>query len=248
MSIDAEGESMPGGIPRPEQVVVRDGAAFVDAAASWIANTIASVTAERERCSLALSGGHTPRAIYEHLADRYVNVPWRLVDIYFGDERCVPPDDPASNYRMAYETLLSRVPIDPARVHRMRGESDDRASAARAYEAVLPDSLDILLLGMGDDGHTASLFPGAPELNERRRRVLPSTSRVPPIDRLTITPPVIAAAGRVCVIVAGSAKAEVLASALEGDIDPHRLPVQLALHGSWIIDGEAASLLRVVPA
>src|SRR5690606_6133510 len=110
--------AMPGGLTHPERVVVRDGDAFVHAAAAWIADTVAAVLAERQRCSIALSGGHTPRAIYKYLADRYVDVPWERLDIYFGDERRVPPDDPASNYRMAYEALLSRVPIDPARVHR----------------------------------------------------------------------------------------------------------------------------------
>ncbi len=235
-------------MPRPERVVVRDDAAFVDAAAAWIAGTIASVLAKRDRCSIALAGGHTPRAIYEHLAERYVDVPWVLVDVYFGDERRVPPDDPASNYRMAYDTLLSRVPIEPERVHRMQGEREDASSAAREYASILPTSLDIILLGVGADGHTASLFPFASALRERELRVLPSTSPVPPVGRLTITPPVIAAAEHVAVIAAGSAKASAVAGALEGNFAPYELPVQFALRGSWILDGAAASLLRVVPA
>lgn len=248
MSNHEKREATPSGLTRPERVVVREGDEFVRAAAAWIADTIAAVLAERERCSIALSGGHTPRPIYEHLADRYVDVPWELLDVYFGDERRVPPDDPASNYRLAYEALLSRVPIDPAHVHRMPGERDDATSAAREYESVLPAPLDIVLLGMGDDGHTASLFPGAPELRERERRVLPSTSPEPPAGRLTITPPVIAAARHLAVIVAGSRKAPVVARALEGEVDPYTLPVQFALRGSWILDGAAASLLHLVPA
>jgi 6-phosphogluconolactonase len=236
------------GAARPERVVVRNGAEFVDAAAAWIADTIAAVLAQRRRCSVALSGGQTPRAIYQHLADRYVNVPWTLIDIYFGDERRVPPDDPSSNYRMAYDALLGRVPIETARVHRMTGELEDAEKAARDYENVLPAALDILLLGMGNDGHTASLFPGAPELRERERRVVPSTSPVPPTGRLTITPPVIAAARHVGVFTSGSTKAAAVARALEGNFDPYALPVQFALRGSWILDGDAASLLRVVPA
>ncbi len=248
MSTHEERGAVESGVTRPARVVVRDGAEFVDAAAAWIADTIAAVLAERERCSIALAGGHTPRAIYQHLADRYVNVPWTLLDIYFGDERRVPPDDPASNYRMAYDALLSRVPIDPAHVHRMPGEREDAASVARDYEVVLPDTLDVVLLGMGADGHTASLFPGAPELHERERRVVPSTSSVPPVGRLTITPPVIAAARHVGVFVSGSSKAAAVARALEGSIDPYTLPVQFALRGSWILDGGAAALLRVVPA
>jgi 6-phosphogluconolactonase len=239
---------MPGEIARPERVLVREGIAFVESAAGWIADAIAAVLAERERCSVALAGGHTPRAIYAHLADRYVNVPWTLLDIYFGDERRVPPDDPASNYQMAREALLSRVPIESAQVHRMQGERADALAAAREYESVLPASLDVLLLGIGADGHTASLFPGAPQLREREKRVVPSTSPAPPVDRLTITPPVIAAAQHVAVIAAGKSKSTVVARALEGSFDPYVLPVQIALRGSWILDGDAASLLRVVPA
>jgi 6-phosphogluconolactonase len=233
---------------RPERVVVRDGAAFVEAAAAWVADAIAAVLGERGRCSLALAGGHTPRAIYTQLADRYVNIPWALLDIYFGDERRVPPESPESNYQMALESLLSRVPIEAAQVHRMPAELDDPSEAARQYERVLPSSLDILLLGLGADGHTASLFPGAPQLRERARLVVPSTSPVPPVGRLTITPPVIAAARRIGVFATGTVKAQAVARALEGSFDPYALPVQFALRGSWILDGDAASLLRVVPA
>lgn len=235
-------------VVRPERVIVRDGPAFVGAAAAWVADSIAAVLAERERCSLALAGGNTPRAIYEELADRYVNLPWQLLDIFFGDERCVPPDDPASNYDMAREALLSRVPIGPEQVHRMRGELPDRNAAALDYESELPASLDILLLGMGADGHTASLFPGAPQLRERERSVVPSTSPSPPAERLTITPPVIERARHVGVMVAGKSKSEAVARVLEGALDTEVVPARLALRGSWILDGDAASLLRVVPA
>jgi 6-phosphogluconolactonase len=233
---------------RPERVVVREGDEFIAAAAAWVAESIAEVLADRERCSVALSGGNTPRSIYRHLADRYVDVPWALVDIYFGDERRVPADDPASNYGMAYESLLSRVPLSPSSVHRMAGELDDAEAAAREYERVLPASLDLLLLGLGTDGHTASLFPGAPQLRERERRVAPSVSPVPPTGRLTITPPVIAAARHLAVIAAGEEKSSVAARALEGSFDPMVLPAQFALRGTWILDGDAASRLRVVPA
>ncbi len=246
MTDDLEGEISDGEV-RPRRVLVREGKEFVDAAAAWIADTIASVLAERSRCSLALTGGSTPRAIYEHLAERYVNVPWPLVDIYFGDERRVPPDDPASNYGMAYDTLLSRVPIPADHVHRMAGEREDAAAAAREYERILPAPLDILLLGMGHDGHTASLFPGAPELGERERRVVPSISPAPPAGRLTITPPVIDAARHLAVLVAGSAKARPVARALEGPFDPVVLPIQFALRACWVLDRDAAALLRTVP-
>jgi 6-phosphogluconolactonase len=149
---------------------------------------------------------------------------------------------------MAYESLLSRVPIQPASVHRMPGERADALAAAREYESVLPPSLDVILLGLGADGHTASLFPGAPQLRERERRVVPSSSPLPPVGRLTITPPVIAAAHHVAVIAAGRSKSMIVARALEGSFEPYALPVQLALRGSWILDREAASRLREVPA
>ena len=235
-------------VTRPERVLVRDGNEFIAAAAAWVADSIAVVLADRERCSLALSGGNTPRAIYAHLADRYVDIPWGLLDIYFGDERRVPPDDPESNYRMASDALLSRVPIAPSRVHRMEGERTDAEAAAREYASILPPSLDLLLLGVGLDGHTASLFPGAPQLRELVRRVVPSLSPLPPTGRLTITPTVITAASHVAVIAEGVQKAPVVARALEGDVDPLELPVQFALRGSWILDSDAASRLRVVPA
>lgn len=238
---------MRGDVMRPERVVVEERDGFIAAAAAWVASSIAAVLARTERCSVALSGGSTPRAIYAHLADRYVDAPWALLDIYFGDERRVPPDDARSNYRMAREALLSRVPIASSRVHRMEGERDDADAAARDYEAILPASLDILLLGMGDDGHTASLFPGSAQLEERVRRVVPSTSPVPPVGRLTITPPVIAAAGRVAVMVAGAGKAAAVARALEGSFDPRALPVQFALGASWFLERDAAAHLGAVP-
>ena len=238
---------MPIGMIHPERVVIENGDRFVDAAATWVAASIAAVLARRERCALALSGGSTPRAIYSHLADRFVDVPWGLLDVYFGDERRVPPDDPRSNYHMAWEELLSRVPVLPSRVYRMEGERADPFAAARDYEAILPASLDVLLLGMGSDGHTASLFPGAPQLEERARRVVPSISPAPPVGRLTITPPVIAAAGHVAVIVSGLEKAPAVARALEGNFDPRVTPVQLALGATWILDSDAAARLGAVP-
>lgn len=235
-------------VTRPARVVIEDREGFVEASAAWVAYSIATVLARQERCSVALSGGNTPRAIYTHLADRYVDIPWAELDIYFGDERRVPPDDPASNYAMAREALLSRVPIDPSHIHRMAGEAEDADAAARAYETTLPASLDLLLLGMGSDGHTASLFPGAPELEEGLRRVVPTNSPVPPVGRLTITPPVIAAARHVAVFVAGIEKALAVARALEGRFDPLALPVQFALGASWFLDNDAATRLGAAPS
>jgi 6-phosphogluconolactonase len=212
-------------------------------AAAWIADAIAAAVVERGTCAIALSGGSTPRAVYEHLARDDMSVPWGHLEVFFGDERCVPPDDPASNYHMALDALLRHVPIPPTRVHRMPADAADVDAAARAYEALLPERLDVLLLGMGADGHTASLFPGAPTLDERERRVVPAEGPTPPRRRLTITPPVIAAAHRAVMIVAGAEKAEAVERALQGPFDPHALPAQLALGADWILDRDAAARL-----
>jgi 6-phosphogluconolactonase len=229
----------------PERIVIEDGPALAHAAAQWIAAAIEADIRARGRCALALSGGTTPRPVYELLARPPVaaRIAWPSVEIFFGDERAVPPSDPASNYGMVAAALLGRVPVPATQVHRMEAERTDRDAAARDYERLLPERLDLLLLGMGADGHTASLFPGSPALEERRRRVLPATGPTPPRERLTITPPVIARARRVAVLVAGADKAAAVARALQGPARPGELPVQLAVHGVWFVEKEAAARL-----
>lgn len=229
--------------PYPERLVIQPTDQLAASAGAWILRGLANAMRERVRASLGLSGGHTPRATYEWLAEHGGRVPWERVEVYFADERCVPPDDPESNYRLARETLLDRVSIPAGNVHRMACEEGDRDRAARAYAALMPEHMDVLLLGMGADGHTASLFPGARELDEETRDVLPATSPEPPHERLTITPRVIAAAREVGVLVTGAAKAEMVRCALEGDYRPRELPIQLALAATWFLDGEAASRL-----
>ena len=226
------------------ELVVLDPAAFGSPAARRIAAEIRRVLRSREHCSLALSGGETPRPVYQCLAAELPEPEaWSRVEIYFADERCVPPADPASNYRMAKETLLDRLPAAPERVHRMEGERSDRDAAARAYEALLPQRLDILVLGLGADGHIASLFPGSPSLAESRRRVLAVTAPKPPPERLTVTPPVIRAARLTIGLVAGAGKAEALARVLDGADDPDRTPGRLVREGLWIVDTAAAARL-----
>src|SRR5204863_84394 len=141
-----------------------------------------------------------------------------------GDERAVPPTDPASNYRMAREALLDRVGVSRERVHRMEADDPDLEAAAARYGARLPERLDVLVLGMGPDGHTASLFPHSAALRETERKVVAAQSPVPPLRRLTITPPVIAAARRVAVISAGASKAPIVARVLRGAWCPEELP------------------------
>jgi 6-phosphogluconolactonase len=164
--------------------------------------------------------------------------------VFFGDERCVPPGDPASNYRMVREVLLDRVPVGRPQIHRMEGERADHDEAAHAYAAVLPERLDLLVLGLGDDGHTVSLFPGAPSLAESRRRVIAVRAPTSPRDRLTITPPVIRDARLTIGLVAGAAKAEALARVIDGPYAPDRTPGQLARAGLWIADTAAAARLE----
>jgi 6-phosphogluconolactonase len=229
----------------PGHIVIEERAALIASAAEWIATAIGDAVAERGRCALALSGGATPRPVYERLAlpPLTTRIPWERVEVFFGDERAVPPTDSGSNYRMAKDALLDRVSVPAAHVHRMEAERADREAAARSYERALPAQLDLLLLGMGVDGHTASLFPGSPGLEERRHRVVPATGPTPPRERLTITPPVIAAARRVAVMVAGAEKAGTLARVLRGPSRPHDLPAQLALGGVWFVDRDAAARL-----
>lgn len=193
--------------------------------------------------NLTLAGGSTPRGGYEGLAEA-PGIPWANLQVYFGDERSVPPDHPESNYRMALDTLLSRVPVRPGRIHRMEAELPDREMAARKYEAILPAALDVLILGIGGDGHTASLFPGREPVRETSRRVVPARGPSPPRDRLTITPPVILSARRVFVLARGAGKAISVARALEGPFDPLGCPAQLARAGTWILDDAAAEGLR----
>jgi len=227
------------------ELVLVERAAFVTTAARRLTVELGRILKSQDRCSLALAGGSSPRPVYERLA---VELPdrdsWSRIDVFFGDERCVPPGDPASNYRMAKEALFDRVALDASQVHRMECERFDRDQAARAYEAILPENLDLLVLGLGEDGHTASLFPGAPALAETRRRVLAVKSPRPPLDRLTITPPVILDARLVLVLVAGADKADALARAIDGPYAPQHTPGQLARNGLWIVDPAAAAQLR----
>lgn len=232
---------------QPERIVV-ESQELPHTAAAWIANAIMQAIRNNGRCSIALSGGKSPQPIYAELAASFREIPWKNVDVYFGDERAVPPTDPMSNYGMARASLLDRVPVPAANVRRMEGERADLDAAARDYERLLPPAFDVLLLGIGPDGHTASLFPGAPTLDERTRRVVAADSPFPPPRRLTITPPVIAAARQTAMIVTAGDKAGIVQRALEGPRDPHALPSQLALGGVWILDRDAASKLTPVPA
>jgi 6-phosphogluconolactonase len=226
----------------PERIITGNAAEFAERAASWIADTLVATIEQRGSCSLALTGGSTPGPVYRRLAGQD-GISWGAVSVYFSDERAVPPEHPQSNYRLAVDTLLSRIAVLPGQIHRMEAERPDRDRAAREYEALLPERLDLLLLGVGADGHTASLFPHAPTLAETGRRVVPAMGGVPRLARLTITPPVIAAARRLLVMARGPDKAAAVAGALAADADPVTLPARLASRGTWILDCAAAAAL-----
>jgi 6-phosphogluconolactonase len=228
--------------PPSNVIVARDPAELARTAAEWIASHVSEAVRRAGTCSVALSGGSTPKPVYEMLgsstlAERF---PWHEVDFYFADERSVPLDHPESTYRLVRETLLRDRPDVLDRVHRMPADAPDRGAAAARYGRQLPDPLDVLLLGMGEDGHTASLFPGSGALDEKDQRVVAVTGPKPPFERLTITPPVIEGARAVLVLVSGITKAQVLRRALGGEYDPKKVPAQLARRGTWIVDREAA--------
>jgi 6-phosphogluconolactonase len=210
------------------------------AGAAWMAQRLLAALEARGTASVALAGGNTPRRVYEELAK--LPVAWDSVHVFFGDERCVAPDHPDSNYRMAREALLDRVRA--AHVHRMLGERADREAAAAEYAALLPDQLDAIVLGLGEDGHTASLFPG----HDWSRPVGTSVIAVsgapkPPPFRLSVTPEVIWAAGARLVLATGDGKAEQVRRALDGEALPALYPVHTVRAATWLLDRAAASLL-----
>jgi 6-phosphogluconolactonase len=188
--------------------------------------------------NLSLAGGGTPRRTYELLAARD-DIDWGVVDLWFGDERCVPPDDPESNYRMVAETLLPAA--SAARVHRIRGEDDPDAAAVDYAAEIAGVRLDLALLGLGEDAHTASLFPGSPALAERDRLAVPVTAVKPPPRRITLTLPVFEAARSVVVLAVGEGKAAAVAAVNAGRDPQH--PASLLPDGrtELVIDRAAAA-------
>jgi 6-phosphogluconolactonase len=213
---------------------------------------------EKKPFSVALSGGSTPKLLFELLASPTFQgrVRWPSVQLFQVDERCVPPGDPQSNYRMIRQALLEATPLPEANFHRMAAERPDREQAAREYAEELGrvlrtapgewPRLDLVFLGMGPDGHTASLFPGTPALDERTLWVSPNFAAQLNSFRLTLTLPVLNAAAHVIFLVAGADKAETLRQVLEGPAG--QFPAQLIQPGngrlSWLLDESAAHLLK----
>lgn len=230
-------------------IVARDESAFFRRAVDLF--VVAARKAERP--SVALSGGSTPKKLFELLASPAVrpDVPWERMNFFFGDERCVPPDHKDSNYRMAQEALLSKVPVPSAQVHRMAGEREP-AQAASAYEADLKRAFsglplprfDLVLLGVGEDGHTASLFPETPALQETAHWVVANHVDKLNADRLTLTFPVINAARRVVILAAGASKADIVEAVFSGG---GRYPIERVnpTDGEliWLLDAQAGQRL-----
>jgi 6-phosphogluconolactonase len=241
---------------KPEIKVLPDPAAVAAEAAERLVRAANEATALADQFTVALSGGSTPRAMHQLLAVEPLRsrVDWSKVQIFFGDERCVPPDHPESNYRMARETLLSKVPIPGDNIYRMRGDIDPN-EAAKEYGQMLKEKfgdgggLDLVLLGLGEDGHTLSLFPGTAAVNETKHRCVANYAEHSTTGkswRITLTAPFVNRSGEVIFLVTGAKKSESLSQVLEGPRDPQRLPAQLIAPASgkigWLIDVAAAGM------
>ncbi len=249
-------------ITKPAIEVFPDREKLIQTAAEHVIEIASQGIRENGRVVIALSGGSTPRPLYSLLAsEKYSQrIDWARVHIFWGDERCLPSDSPQSNYRMARETLLDAVPIPVGNVHRVHGEEDPQKAAA-AYEKELRTffgvnardgaprlGFDLILLGMGDDGHTASLFPRSSALNEKQRWVMAQYVEAVSMWRITLTPVMINAAKNVVFVVTGAEKAERLDSVIEGPFHPEVLPAQIIRPARgrllWLLDKPAAGRLK----
>ena len=233
---------------------------FVADAANFVVDLAHKAFAERHEFRIALSGGNTPRPVYSEIARIGRDLPWDRTLITFGDERCVPPDDPRSNYALADKTLFTPLRIAPSQIYRMAGECRDPQAAASEYEQQLrlvtktapsaKPSLDLVLLGLGEDGHTASLFPGAPVLRDRQRLIAATQSPKDPPNRLTMTLGVINRASVILFLVAGANKAGVVRAILDPKTETERrLPASLVEPEEgrliWFLDRGAAAELPI---
>jgi 6-phosphogluconolactonase len=244
-------------VSEPKLIILNDAAELYVRAAEETAHIAGESVCTHGEFTLCLSGGSTPAATYDLLATRFnLSVDWKEVQFFWGDERCVPPEHPESNFAMARRTMLSKLTLRPDQVHRMRGE-DDPASAAAAYERELRSHFglgdsefprfDLVMLGLGDNRHTASLFPGDSAIHETQRMVVPVDVDAEPRKRLTLTPPVINNAQHLMFLVAGQGKAAAVKDILEGPRDCDKFPAQIVAPENgeviWLLDKAAASLL-----
>lgn len=244
--------------------VLPDTKQLVAMVVEYVVNLAAEAVAQRGHFTIALSGGSTPRVLYEALATKPTadRIEWGKVHVFWGDERCVPPDHPDSNYRMAHEALLKHVPIPAENIYRMEGEANPPIEASIKYTKTLlraeifskeervglAPRLDLVLLGMGDDGHTASIFPGTEVIFEKTDLVMAYYVAKLGVSRITLTPPAINAAAHVAFLVTGESKAEMLKNVLTGPYQPVTWPSQVIRPANgelvWFVDKAAASLLE----
>ena len=234
--------------------------AIAKRAAQEFVQAATSAVSEKGSFSVALSGGSTPKVLYSLLANDAAlraQIPWDKMSVYFGDERSVGPDHPDSNFRMATETMLSRVPLQADQVFRIKGEYKDTERAALEYEQALRTGFkiaerqfprfDLVLLGMGNEGHTASLFPGTKALHETKRLVVRNWVGKLYTERITLTAPVINNAARVIFMITGADKELALKGVLEGPNEPDQLPAQMIQPANgkllWLVDTIAGGML-----
>jgi 6-phosphogluconolactonase len=250
--------------------VLNDEEALAEAAAERVTSLIEASIPARGSAVVCLSGGRTPRRLYALLADASrpwrARIEWTRVHVYWSDERHVPPDHPESNFGMAHRGLLAHVPIPANQVHRIPGELPDAAAAAREYERILPETFDIMLLGLGEDAHIASIFPGSPLLKMGSDPMYyggagfsrPGGDRAAAVWvehlkawRITLTPAALRGARAILVIVSGENKAAAVRAALDGPMDVTCVPAQLLRaaggHVEWIMDAAAARLRGAPP-
>lgn len=249
-------------VSKPEIRIAKDIQELSQMAAGEFVERAVEAIDRRKLFTVALSGGSTPKRLYSLLSDPMEpfvgQVPWKSCHFFWGDERHVPPDHPQSNYRMARETLLSRISVPPGNVHRVQAENPDADSAASDYDAEIGEffhlrkgerpRFDFVLLGLGADGHTASLFPGTSVIQEKERLV--SAERIEKLHscRISMTPPVLNHAALVIFLVGGSEKADAVREVISGKFQPDRFPAQLVQpeNGNllWLLDKSAAERLQ----
>ena len=231
-------------------------------AAQYTVRIASESIADSGRFTIALAGGTTTGELYGLLGSEPFRsqIDWRLVHIFWGDERCVPHNSPDSNSYLVQEVLLNKISIPESQIHRMPADQPDRDAASQAYTVEMQHTFrtngipgfDLIHLGMGPEGHTASLFPHQASLHEKQRLVMPVSVPKPPPDRLTFTPPLLNAARNVLFLVTGSEKADALQAVLEGEYQPEEYPAQIVrpTNGEvvWMLDKNAAKNLHIKEA
>ncbi len=238
--------------------IAPDADALSHEAARYIVRVATEAITANRRFTLALSGGSTPKKLYGLLAEEPYRgqIDWTLVDIFWSDERSVPPDSEDSNYLMAQQVLLSKIPVPANQIHRMPADQTDQDAASYAYTLEMQQTFstdgvpafDLIQLGMGPEGHTASLFPHQSSLHEQQRLVMPVTVPKPPPPRLTFTPRLLNAAHHVLFLVTGAEKQDAVAAVLKGEFQPDEYPAQIVQptkgEVTWMLDPAAAGKIQ----